>query len=192
MHVREQCLKTGHQNGALPDIHDIAGGRFTKTHLQTCCFGLVAEAQTGTAAVAPGLVGDNLVNIVFDKARQRAAFALLLKGNARMLLLTATADAKVRATWCAAFRAIIQTAFHLPTGILALIFRQGDFCSFRWQQTCYKQSLAIVPCNTLTEGIKFGGFNSYDLTRRHASLCRVELRHCRDFSQINIIVLIVP
>jgi hypothetical protein len=30
------------------------------------------------------------------------------------------------------------------------------------------------------------------LTRRHASLCRVELRHRRDFSHINIIILIVP
>jgi hypothetical protein len=46
--------------------------------------------------------------------------------------------------------------------------------------------------HALTEGIEIGDINSYDLTRRHASLCRVELRHCRDLSHMNLLTLIVP
>src|SRR5690606_35094871 len=109
-----------------------------------------------------------------------------------MLLLAASADAKMRAAWLCALRAGGQTALHLPACVLAFIFRQRNFCSFCGQQTCYKQCLTIVMRDALTKRVKVRGFDSDDLTRRHASLCRVELRHRREFSQIYIIILIVP
>lgn len=109
-----------------------------------------------------------------------------------MLLLAASANAKMRTAWRNARRAIVEATLHLSARVLAFVFRQRNFCSFCWQQTCYKQSLTIVMCHPLTKRVKVCGFNSNDLTRRHASFCRVELRHRRDFSHINIIILIVP
>ena len=94
-----------------------------------------------------------------------------------MLLLTTSTDTKVRATRFYTLRAIVEATLHLSTGVLAFIFCQRNFCSFCWQQTCYKQCFTIMTRNPLTKGIEVCGFNSYDLTRRHASLCRVELRH---------------
>jgi hypothetical protein len=64
-----------------------------------------------------------------------------------MLLLTAATDAKMRAARHHAFRAITQSALHLATRVLALIFRQRNFCSFCWQQTCYKQCFTIMTRN---------------------------------------------
>lgn len=109
-----------------------------------------------------------------------------------MLLLAATADAKMGAARHHALRAIIKTALDLTARILTFFFRQRNICAFSWQQTCDKQCLTLVTRHPLSKRIEVRGFNSYDLTRRHASFCRVELRHRRDCSQINIISLIVP
>jgi hypothetical protein len=54
--------------------HNIAGARFAKTHLQLFAFGLIAEAQTGATAVTPGLTGNNVINLMLDKTRQRVTF----------------------------------------------------------------------------------------------------------------------
>ena len=60
-------------------------------------------------------------------------------------------------------------------------------------QIAAKQFLEITyPTHDLLKGIEAVGRHGYDFTRRHASLCRVELRHCRVFSQMNILTLIVP
>jgi hypothetical protein len=64
-----------------------------------------------------------------------------------MLLLAAAADAKMRAAGRNTLRAIVQATLNLAARILAFIFRQRNFCSFCWQQTCYKQSLTIVTRN---------------------------------------------
>ena len=43
--------------------------------------------------------------------------------------------------------------------------------------------------NALAEGVKVIYCNGYDLARRHTPFCRVELRHRRDLSQLNILTL---
>ncbi len=77
-HFWQQCLKLGHQNGALFDIDDVAGISLAKTHFQTRGFGLIVQAQTRPAAVAPGFIGDHFVDVVLQQARQSIAFAALL------------------------------------------------------------------------------------------------------------------
>ncbi len=109
-----------------------------------------------------------------------------------MLLLAAAADAKVRAARRLALGAVIKAAFYLPARILTFLFRQGDLCALVGQQTRNKKGFTIMARHPLTEGIEVCHINSYDLTRRHAPLCRVELRHYQVFSQMNILTLIVP
>ena len=77
-HFRKQCLKMGHQNGALLHVNDVAGAGLAKPHLQPLRFWLIAEAQARATTIAPGLIGNNFVNVMFEQTRQRAAFAFLL------------------------------------------------------------------------------------------------------------------
>ena len=132
-HFWKQCLKMGHQNGALLHVNNVAGAGLAKPHLQTIRFWLIAEAQARTTTIAPGLIRNNLVNVMFQQTRQGTAFAFLLQFRARMLLLTASTDAKVGATRFHAFPTIVEATLHLSAGVLAFIFCQRNFCSFCWQ-----------------------------------------------------------
>ncbi len=164
------------------NVNQLFVARFAKAHLQGLRFEVKIQAQARATAIAPGLAGNNFINLTrrlprSHHARQGAGLRLLLQRNARMLLLAATADAKMPAARGDAFRTVVQTFFHNGLRKAAFILGDSDFRLLARQGAGDKQRFSIVTRHALSERIQVINRHGYDLTSRNPSLCRVELRH---------------
>ncbi|MNH14256.1 hypothetical protein D3C79_738450 [compost metagenome] len=157
---RQQMFQLGMKDRALRHRHQIAGRRLAKPHRQLLLFGLPHQPQTSAATVSVLRAGDHRLllwrNAGFagDHAHQCGRFALLLQTFIRMLLLAATANAKVRATRLHALRAAAQQTFQPAFGKLAFFFRQLDFRLLARQHSRHKHRFAVVARHALAKGIE--------------------------------------
>ena len=179
----KQCFKFGHQNRALLQRHQRMTGRLAKSHHQPLLLRLPLQPKPGATPISPAFTADNLLNrhrgggVAAQQATQRMRLAALLQCNSSMLLLAATADAKMAATRYFPLRTGLRDLYRFTPGKLPFIFQQRDFCLFARQRAADKQGFSLIACDALSERIEFINSDGDPLLCRRPLFCGVKLRH---------------
>jgi len=103
--------------------------------------------------------------------------AALLQCNGSVLLLAATADAKMAAARYFPLRTGLCDLYRFTAGKLPFIFQQRNLCLFARQRTADKQGFPLIACHALAERIELIDRDGDPLLCRRPLFCGVKLRH---------------